>query len=237
MFYSKRMGLLALTAFLFTVTGCKKEEECNGSAEKTYTNTGFTRITAAAIMQLHVVQGAQFSIKASGCNRDVSDLRIRETGGGIEFDFKRNLKQRDPVYIDITLPALTAINLSGAAAADVDGFAGQTSTIRTVLSGASQLALIGTGVQTQVALSGASECTISGNTNLLTGNISGGSELRAFGATATEVDITTSGGSVAQVWARQILRADASGGSRVVYRGSPSVKETSVSGGAEIIAD
>jgi hypothetical protein len=189
-------------------------------------------------MRLHISKGNTFSIKADGCSRDVNDLRVQSKPNGVlEFDFSRNLNRRSPVDIDITLPNLIASNLSGAAEATISGFGGGTTVMRFVLSGASKANVEGTSAQTHLDLSGASVLTLNGNTNLLTGTISGASELKAFTTPAQEVDISASGGSKAYVHAQNILRADATGGSRIVYKGSPTVKEITSSGGGQVIAE
>ena len=236
------MKLLKTTAagilMMLVLASCEKDASCDGSISKTFNNTGFSRITAGSVMHVHIQQADTFSIKATGCSRDINDLRVRQRDNGVlEIDFDRNLKRRDQVDIDITLPQLIAGNFSGASEAAISGFAGGTTNMRIVLSGASKAKVEGTTLQTQIDLSGASELDLSGNTNLLTGNISGASELNAFSATASEVDISASGGSKAYVFAQNMLRAEASGGSTIRYRGNPQVKEIVTSGGGKVTND
>ena len=234
--WRKTTVYLALAAVLFTA--CTKEKECEGTISKTYDVTGFSRIVAGSVLHVHLKKSETFSIKAEGCKRDIDDLRVRlRNNGQLEIDFDRNRTRRDPVEVDINLPNLASGVFSGAAQATIDGFAGSTNRLRVVLSGASKAELNGTTAETQVELSGASVLQISGNTTQLYGNISGASELKAFDATAAEVDIAASGGSKAFVFAQNKLTADASGGSEIRYRGNPPTKEIHNSGGGKVVAD
>lgn len=189
-------------------------------------------------MQVKVTKGTTFSIAAEGCSCDIEDLRM-EVGAGqtLKIDFERSLKQRDKVYIDITMPQLSRFQLAGAADGTINGFANDDVNLHINLSGASTATLNGTTTTTQVDLSGASELMATGQTALLSGNISGGSELKAFDAAAKEVDLTASGGAKAYIKVTDILHAEASGGSKIVYRGTPSLKETSTSGGGTIVQE
>lgn len=230
--------MLTLGVIALSLSACDKQKDCDGNAIETYTLDGFTRVVAGSAMRLHITKGNTYSIRAEGCRRDIGDLRLQlKPGQALEIDFDENRVRRDEVRIDITLPHLLSVSLSGASRAQVDGFANNTSILRMMLSGASSAVLDGTAGQTQVELSGASRLQASGQTTKIFGNISGGSELRALEVAATEVDLTTSGGSTAFVHAGQILRAEASGGSRVVYRGAPQVKEIVTSGGGQVLPE
>ncbi|RYG23706.1 MAG: DUF2807 domain-containing protein, partial [Chitinophagaceae bacterium] len=146
---------------------------------------------------------------------------------------------RDRYRIDftITLPTLVAVHLSGAAKGTVSGFQGQNSVIRTMLSGASECTLDGAGINVQVDISGASKLTASGTTDNLYGTISGASFLLAYGVAADEVDIAVSGSSKAYVAPVNSFFAEASGNSRIYYKGDPFTKHFETSGNAQIIKE
>ncbi len=230
--------LLALTAAILIFSACEKEADCDGTVTKNYELTDFRRISAGSALQVTIRKGTAFSIAATGCNRDIEDLRVQmKAGQTLAFDFKENRKQRDVVKVDITLPYLIALNLSGAAEGVVSGFANAPTSLRLVLSGASSARIDGTTIKTQIELSGASRLRLSGNTEELYGGISGGSELRAFDASAKEIDLSASGGAQAYVTVQDKFIAEASGGSRIVYKGNPGVKETATSGGGQIVQE
>jgi hypothetical protein len=127
------------------------------------------------------------------------------------------------------------VSLSGAAKGNISGFQGQSTVMRTVLSGASQCVLDGTGINVSVELSGASILTVSGATESLYGNISGASSLDGYNTPATEVDIAVSGSSKARVMPIQNIFADVSGSSTVYYKGTPAVTNFITTGNGKII--
>lgn len=109
---------------IMLLTSCIKDNCCDGTVSKLYAINGYAGINAASIMQAKVTKGTTFSVIAKGCSRDVEDLRIEVgTGQTIKIDFKRSLKRRDKVYIEITMPQLTRFQLAGAADGTISGFA------------------------------------------------------------------------------------------------------------------
>jgi hypothetical protein len=216
----------------------KEKQECPGSSEKTFTITGFTKINAGDAHHITINKGNEFSIKANGCTSDLNDLELTLDANHILDIHYRNHKQnRYRVDFTITMPQLIAANLSGAAKGTISGFGGQNSVIRTVLSGASECTVAGTGINAAVEISGASKLVLTGNTESLYGNISGASRLEAYGVAATEVDISVSGSSKAYVRPLQVLIAEATGSSQVYYKGNPATKHFETSGNGKIIQE
>ncbi|SHG01957.1 Putative auto-transporter adhesin, head GIN domain [Cnuella takakiae] len=235
--YQNKLLLSALLGATLLLGACEKEKPCDGNTTRTYTETGFSRIVAGSAIHLNITKGQTFSISAQGCNRDIDDLRLQmKPGNTLEFDFERNRIQRDVVEIDITLPQLSSVVLSGAAEGEIKGFENNAANLRMVLSGGSKARVEGTSIQTQFDLSGASRLWIKGQTNNLFGTLSGGSELQAAETTAIEVDISASGGAQATVHVSDMLFAEATRGARIRYKGNPGTKEIVTSGGGQVEA-
>lgn len=233
-----KMLLGALLGASLLLGACEKDEPCDGTATRSYTETDFNRIVAGSAIHLNITKGTSFSITAEGCQRDIEDLRLnKKPGNTLEFDFNRNLVRREVVEIDITLPQLSSVNLSGAAEGRIDDFENATSNLRMILSGGSRAWVEGTTPQTQVDISGGSKLWLKGQTNKLYGNLSGGSELQAAEAIATEADLDASGGAQATIHVTETLFAAASGGARIRYKGVPVRKEIHTSGGGQVVPD
>ena len=185
-----------------------------------------------------ITKGPEFSIKASGCARDLADLDVSVLPGQfLEAKFKNSRQDRYRVDFTITLPSLVGVHLSGAARGTVSGFQGQNTVIRATLSGASECTMAGAGINLQVDISGASKLTASGSTDNLYGAVSGASSLLAYGVAADEVDISVSGNSKAYVSPVNSFFAEASGNSRIYYKGDPVAKHFETSGNAQIIKE
>lgn len=230
-------NLIFICALTMALASCDKEkQECPGALEKTYALSGFNRINAGDAHHITITKGATFAIKASGCTSDLDDLLISADANQLlTISYKRHRRNRYRVDLEITLPALTALTLSGAAHATIEGFSSQHSVIRTVVSGASECEVNGTAINAAVEVSGASRLILHGATESLYGNISGASRLEAYGVTATEVDISVSGASKAWVRPTERFFADASGASEIYYKGNPATRHVETSGNGRVI--
>jgi hypothetical protein len=230
----KNRMLLPLV-LLILVNSCSKHRDDSPVIEEVINVSGFNKVYAGERFNVVITKGIAFSVKAKGPAHDVHDIEFALANGILDIQYTHHEASRPRVEISITMPELVSVNLAGAGTGTVNGFHDEPHVIRAVLSGASQLTLNGTGINTQVDISGASELTITGATLSLYGNISGAGRMFAYDVNATEVDITASGGSIAKVRALEKLFITASGGSRVYYKGSPASKSIETSGGAEVV--
>lgn len=232
-------NLLTFFSLALLLVSCDKEkQECPGSSEKTFAFTGFTRINLGDANTVTITKGNDFSIKANGCTADLNDLEVTLMSNQIlDIKFRNYKRDRYRVDFTITMPSLVQLNLSGASKGNVNSFAGQNTVMRTVVSGASECTVNGTGINAAMDVSGASKLILKGNTESLYGQISGASEVRAYDVNATEVDIDVSGSSKAYVRPLQVFFASASGASRIYYKGNPATTHFETSGNGKIIQE
>ncbi|RYF80161.1 MAG: DUF2807 domain-containing protein [Chitinophagaceae bacterium] len=223
-------------ALAFSFFSCEKEKrDCPSSSEKTFVNTGFTRISAGETFNLTIKQGAAFSIKAKGCSNDLNDLVVSEQNGVLTIRYNRHESGRYRVDFDITLPALSSIALDGAATANLTGFSQQAINLKTVLNGSSKCTVNDLPVLLSAELSGTSVLTVAGTASDLIAHLSGAANLHAYGARFTDADVYTSGTAKAQVQVQTSLAALASGDSRIYYKGAPTSVNIEQSGTAKVI--
>ncbi len=83
-------------------------------------------------------------------------------------------------------------------------------------------------------VSGGSAIELTGSAGALRLDVSGGSRLDLPQLTAGGADLTLSGGSNGRVTVTGTLDAEASGGSRLEYSGSPQLGTIDVSGGSAV---
>ncbi len=228
-----------VSALVLLFTSCTKEgREYSNPEERIIAVTGFKKIYSGGSFTVDIAKGNDFSVKAKGRPADLDDLTLTVTTGdilNIEYDHYKPGRYR--VDFTITLPMLTQVNLSGDAKGKVNGFAEQQTVLRTVVSGNGDLNLTGTAINLPVDLSGNAKLTVSGTTLSLYGNISGNAALHAYDVTATEVDIEVSGNGHAYVFPQESFFVDASGESRVYYKGNPSQTNFITSGNGKIIRE
>lgn len=226
---------ILFSLLLIGFASCEKEtRECPGSTEKNFEISGFNKIEAGETFHVDIKKGTNFSIKASGCTNDLDDLRLTlGNGNTLQIGYNKYRSDRYRVDFTITLPVLTAVNISGAAKAAINDFAGQQSIIRTVLSGTAECTLAGAGINTQIDLSGTSKLTVSGTTLDLYGNLSGAARLFGYELQSKEVDIDLAGTAKAYVAPQDKFFVSASGASHVFYKGNPAMQSINLSGAAK----
>ena len=231
----KKLFLLIVIGFAFASCG-KEKRECPSAAEKTFTLAGFTKVTAAETFAIKVTQGAAYSIKAKGCSDDLADLDVSiQPGGFLRIQYNGYKRERYKVAVEITQPAISGINLAGAASGTITGFGGQITFLRTILSGTAQCTIDGLPPLMEADNSGTSVLNLSGTTNNVSASFSGDARLNAYTAAISHADIYTAGTAKAYVTAQQSLIASATGASRIYYKGTPASVQTEESGTGKVI--
>ncbi len=225
--------LIALTAF-----SCTKEKDCPGRGEKDVTLTNFSRIVAGDNFNLIVKQGNAFTVKGRGCTKDLEDLELTERqDGSLLINYSRSSNHRDPLSLEITMPALLRLQLDGVATATVSGFEQQGTAMRLVVGGVAKCAATSLPAFVYAEGSGVGTVTLTGSAPDLIARFSGDAKLNAYGATFADADVTTSGTAKAYVQVQQSLSAIASGNSRIYYKGNPVQMHAEESGTSRVIKE
>ncbi|GGK56981.1 GIN domain-containing protein [Rufibacter glacialis] len=204
---------------------------------KIYNVRNFTEIEAGGAYHVRVRQSFRHHVRVTGPAKELDKLQLRVQDGVLKIKrtndfFKLWEVSKSPVLIEVETPDLSLIDLSGAAKAEVIGFAPENFTIKQ--SGASELAInVSTG-RLSLDLSGAAKANLKGHADDLSINGSGASEVEAAKLIAQRADVDVSGASEAVVNVKEHLRADASGASTVNYLGEVQQVERNQSGGSHV---
>ena len=116
---------------------------------------------------------------------------------------------RTPMSVDVSVPSLTALSISGDGQISATGI--NTPQLTATVSGSGLLSAAGTATQLDVTLSGAGQAQL-------------------FQLTARDVHAVVSGSGLIQVNATTSLDAAVPGSGAIVYSGSPPQVTTSVTG-------
>lgn len=227
--------LVILSAVVFS--SCYETEDPGPvqEVEKEFAVTEFDRLEMGDAFNINVEQGNFFEVTVRGDRRNVDDLTVKKEGSTLVIRYDDNRNRRHDTYITITMPAITAVNFSGASDSRISGFYDLES-FEIYLSGASVSQLDIDAAQLDAVLSGASYLNIRGEGEMMDAKLSGASTLKAFHFPVSEADVTASGASDAQLTVSNTLNAAASGASDIRYRGNPSVT-ADVSGGSTVNQD
>ena len=205
---------------------------------RTFTATGFTKLSMGSAFKIEVKQGSNFNISTSGRREDLDDLEAAVRGGTLHLGYKNTSRNRNrkTVNVSITMPALSGIDFSGASKANVARFSG----VRMMdieVSGASSVVMSLSAPKVNFDISGASSLALSGNGDVLTGEVSGASSFKGRDFSSKTANIDASGASSAAVAASAAVNAEASGASTIRYSGGAKDVHASTSGASSIKRD
>ncbi len=224
--------ILLLLSFLSTVA-------LADSKTKTYDYKDFNGVSVGSGMRVTVTQSTSYSISITADEKDFKDLVVEKKGNSLDIYYDHSgwgwfgHHRRSDVEIKITMPELTAIDLSGGAegkiSMDVSGksFSAETS------GGAELSGNLNCG-NINIETSGGSKVELSGKGENFNADGSGGSRIKMKGFAVKNVNADLSGGSTVWINMNGTLNSDQSGGSHLYYYGNVSLGNTSFSGGAGI---
>lgn len=214
---------------------------------------GFNMIKVRQAHEAYITPGEDFSIIATGPEEEIGRLELRMVDSELIIDnesgyycwFCRN----QGVRFDITMPALVALEGSGATKLEAADFSGQDFDLDLsgasqgkfelaydmfdiLVSGASKLDLsLSTSTLVDLDVSGASRAKITGQAERLETEASGASQISTRDLEVSEATADASGASDIELRVSETLEAEASGGSRIRYQGKPQVTENTSGGG------
>ena len=225
---------------------CPEEDEDDQEDDDPYTGFGdfskqisvtdFTSLEVGKNFLLNVRQGNEYKVTISG-DEEVVDLVTVENQSGLltvtyDNDRFKLRTQRQDVEIDIVMPELEEIKLSGACKAFIDHF--DTDDIKVELSGVAAAEMEVESNVIDVKMTGAPKLTLEGNSRLMTVTMRDGSILNALDYPVEEVEIDTEGASSAKLNVTNTLNASAGGASNIEYKGNPENTELNESTASNI---
>lgn len=232
------LGALLAAAMLFA--SCKPHVIRGGGPETTENRTvpGFTKvdIEVPAHAEISVSPGATAGVSLSGSQNILSEVRTEVREGTLKIFIREGamMVTDEKIRATITMPALEALDLSGASDADIKGTVSG-NRLDIDVSGAGRVTAADVQVQDLEAdISGSGDLSIAtGATGKASFDISGSGSVRAFGFVAQNIEADVSGSGDMEVNAVQQLDAEVSGSGNIRYKGSPNIRQE-VSGAGSI---
>lgn len=226
-----RAVLFAL-ALLPAATACHASWEREGNAApvsgtgttRSFAASGFTKVDLRGPDDIEVRNGAQFAVTAEGDSAVLDQLEIRVVDGtlrvgrkdraGFSFSSDRGAK------IHVTLPRLTAANVSGSGNMRVDRAEGD---FRGAIAGSGNLGIAAlAATNADLSIAGSGDLNVAGTARRLNASIAGSGDIDAGKLTASGASISVIGSGS--------MRGVVKGGASVSIAGSGNVDLT---GGAK----
>jgi hypothetical protein len=162
---------------------------------QTLKNTNFEEVGVASGIRASIKQGNTYQVTATGSPEDLKRMQVKQSGKRLDFTMPPNFQFRStPISLDITMPALLGLDLSGGSEGNFTMDIGSRPFKADLSGGAVLRGQIRSG-DIELSLSGGSRTTLSGSGQRLTLDGSGGANFDLGALAVTEVSGSLSGGS------------------------------------------
>ena len=189
----------------------------------------FTGIDASGAFNIILTQNDSQKVMIE-TDENIEPVIITEVKDGIlKISNKENIKNPTKLNIYINVKSLNSIETSGAS--DIE----MTNTFKSTDfqikgSGASDLKINLECTTLSINSSGAGDFDLQGSATDLKLDFSGASEIKAYSFSCQNAKIEMSGAGSARINASQTISGNLSGVGSIFYKGTPSIKELSISG-------
>jgi hypothetical protein len=233
-----RYRALIVLALVGLIVGCTTWSNAVAGSGNLITQTedisGFDRLEIGSAFKVDVSQGESFSVAIRIDDNLRKYLEVAKQGSTlkISLDADRGVT-RATLEAEVTMPALTGLDLRGASRATITGFRSSAGLV-VDLQGASSLRGDIEAGQAQFRTEGASDVTLSGSAGDVDIDASGGSTVDLGDLTAGDASVEADGASRVTVNASGTLDVDARGAAHVYYLGSPTLGTIKETQGSEV---
>ncbi|QCR22936.1 PspC domain-containing protein [Pontibacter sp. SGAir0037] len=204
--------------------------------EKVFEVRDFDAIDIRGMFHVQIRQGRDYDVRVHADNEQLEKINVEQDGNELVIETKQRysniFSSKDPILVQITVPDLNSLQLSGAVKADVGRL--EVSDLELSLSGATKAAMNVSADRIRADISGASHTSFAGRANHFELDASGASKIDAANMISENVRLSASGACDANVYANNSLEVDASGGSSITYGGNPGSVQTDVSGASKV---
>ncbi|MCU0428978.1 MAG: DUF2807 domain-containing protein [Cytophagaceae bacterium] len=226
-----------LAAFiLVSLSSCRK---CGGGSRemesKTMERSGFKNIEAGGNFHVRIRKGDVYSVKITAQERILNDIVADQSGETLRFKLHwKHCHCDQPIEVEITMPELQGLDASGGASFSSEVFSGNRLALEA--SGGGKIEGNFRYSTIEAEISGGAKISLEGTAEDFNLNMSGGAKLQAFGLKTASLNADGSGGSKGEIEVSNQLKVRLSGGSKLAYKGNPSQRDVSTSGGAKLEA-
>lgn len=173
--------------------------EDKGQFEKKFETKNFSKIEVGGAFVVTVRQGDKFSIVANSDSQDnIDDLDIDVKGNTLEIEYRDKFsfsRRNETTRINITMPTLEGLDLSGASTIKVIGFKDKNQDIDISLTGAVKAAIDVDARKIDLNATGAANADLRGFADKMDIDVTGACQINTRGMEINQVNADASGAS------------------------------------------
>lgn len=207
-----------------------------GSGRVVFVSFGFrdfSRISLSNSFKATIRKGATYSVRVEVDDNIQQYLLAHQTGNAISIGLEDNSYKNITMNVIIETPDVNSIEASGAGSITLDGF-DVDHDVQFIGSGASVFNGYLNARAVTFNLTGSSTVNLMGGANDLNVYGTGATQLSLFEFPVRNCRVVMTGGSVSNVRVSDNLEVSLTGGSVLRYKGNPSTRIISVTGGSII---
>lgn len=157
-------AILTVSAFAVASSSASAHDDDHegpkaGDIKQTHALNDFSAIDVRGVYRLNIVAGEDYKVFTSGQPKEVEHMRVYVKNGVLvldqDKDDKRKGKSDDGVWVDIALPNLSALTISGVGTGDVTGV--KADNFDMDVSGVGELEISGTCGRLETSMRGVGE--------------------------------------------------------------------------------
>ena len=183
------------------------------AATQTRTVASFTSLDLAGSNNVTITVGKPQSVVVHADSTLINHVTTDVLAGTLVIGDTGSLTASGPMSVDVSVPSLTALSISGSGQISATGIS--TPQLTVTISGSGQLSAAGTATRLGVTINGSGQARLSR-------------------LTARDVNAVISGSGLIQVTATASLDASVPGSGTIVYSGNPPQVTTSVTGSGAV---
>lgn len=205
-------------------------------SSETRTANGFSKVSVSDGIDVFIKQDRSYSVEVKTAASQMDRVLTEVSGDELRIKMKKgnynSWRNNRPIRVYVTLPNLKALSASGGS--DVSAEDLNLDELYLSTSGGADVNLELQVKELEISCSGGADVDLEGKAQKMKVSMSGGADLNAQKLIATNCEISTSGGSDADIHVTGELSMSASGASDISYRGNPRVLSSKSSGAADI---
>lgn len=237
---TKLLTLALITTTLFTFSNIQAQNWWkNGTkgegpvVKKSLNISSFDGFTLTTTGTVYLRQGSTQSVEVETHQNLIDILETSVSNKHWKIKFNKSVRNYDKLVFYITVPTLTAANISGSGDIIAETAFTGLGDLRVAISGSGDIKMNAQAQNITSKISGSGDIALKGKANNMEIGISGSGDVSAYDMIVENCKISISGSGDVKVHANEELYVRSSGSGDVFYKGRPRI-ESKVSGSSDI---
>lgn len=234
-FYKSILSFLVLAMLLANLPAFAQRKQIRGEGEPVSQNrdaSGFKGINVSGGFAVEVTQGGKEGVRIEAQENLLNSIQTEVKNGVLHIYTSDNITSSKSMKAYITIRELNSVDISGGVKVTGNSTF-KANSFNLDMSGGSKVQLALDTKKLEMDMSGASKVTLTGVADEVRMDMSGASKVDAADLEARRVWVEASGASTLKVFAKNELSINASGATKVAYKGDPTIS-SNVSAAAKI---